>query len=130
LWRYAAILMVAAGAYRIPQLTSSHLLLDGDEAILGVMAKHLAEGREAAGRSADGGLAPRALRRFQFGLSYAVGLAAVFGATIALSGTSLAMFIDAHGRPGAGSACNGRSTTSGRTMSATSSRPTGCCAGS
>ena len=47
LWRYAAILVVAAGVSRLPQLTSPHLLLDGDEAILGLMAKHLAEGREA-----------------------------------------------------------------------------------
>jgi hypothetical protein len=31
---------------RLPQLTSPHLLLDGDEAILGLMARHLAEGRE------------------------------------------------------------------------------------
>jgi hypothetical protein len=31
---------------RVPQLTSPHLLLDGDEAILGLMARHLAEGRE------------------------------------------------------------------------------------
>jgi hypothetical protein len=46
-WRYAAILVVAAGVSRLPQLTSPHLLLDGDEAILGLMAKHLAEGREA-----------------------------------------------------------------------------------
>jgi hypothetical protein len=47
LWRYAAILVVAAGVSRVPQLTSPHLLLDGDEAILGLMAKHLAEGRDA-----------------------------------------------------------------------------------
>jgi hypothetical protein len=47
LWRDAAILVVAAGVSRLPQLTSPHLLLDGDEAILGLMAKHLAEGREA-----------------------------------------------------------------------------------
>ena len=45
-WRYAAILVVVAGVSRLPQLTSPHLLLDGDEAILGLMAKHLAEGRE------------------------------------------------------------------------------------
>jgi hypothetical protein len=44
--RYAAILVVAAGVSRLPQLTSPHLLLDGDEAILGLMAKHLAEGRD------------------------------------------------------------------------------------
>ena len=30
---------------RLPQLTSPHLLLDGDECILGLMAKHIAEGR-------------------------------------------------------------------------------------
>lgn len=38
--------MAVAAASRIPQLTSPHLLLDGDEAILGLMARHLAEGRE------------------------------------------------------------------------------------
>lgn len=38
--------MVVAVVSRLPQLTSPHLLLDGDEAILGLMAKHLAEGRE------------------------------------------------------------------------------------
>lgn len=46
LWRYASILVLVALVSRLPQLTSPHLLLDGDEAILGLMAKHLAEGRE------------------------------------------------------------------------------------
>lgn len=45
-WRYAAILVAVASVSRLPQLTSPHLLLDGDEAILGLMARHLADGRE------------------------------------------------------------------------------------
>lgn len=38
--------MAVAVVSRVPQLISPHLLLDGDEAILGLMAKHLADGRE------------------------------------------------------------------------------------
>lgn len=46
MWRGTAALTVVAVVSRLPQLTSPHLLLDGDEAILGLMAKHIAEGRE------------------------------------------------------------------------------------
>ena len=67
LWRYAAILVVAAGVSRLPQLTSPHLLLDGDEAILGLIGQLAgAEVSAAAGRAslgfrfADPGPSPRA----------------------------------------------------------------------
>lgn len=45
-WVYLAALAAIALVSRLPQLVSPDLLLDGDECILGLMAKHLAEGRE------------------------------------------------------------------------------------
>ena len=45
-WVYLAAIGAIALASRLPQLLSPDLLLDGDECILGLMAKHLAEGRE------------------------------------------------------------------------------------
>src|SRR5687768_13604782 len=44
-WPYIAAVIAITIASRIPQLASPHLLLDGDECIAGLMAKHLAEGR-------------------------------------------------------------------------------------
>lgn len=49
--RFALLLLiagVAAVALRVPQLTGPHLIADGDEAVLGLMAKHLAESGDAA----------------------------------------------------------------------------------
>lgn len=46
--RFWPMLLAAAGAavvLRLPLLTGPHLIADGDEAVLGLMAKHLAEGR-------------------------------------------------------------------------------------
>ena len=40
------VLTAVSIASRLPQLLSRHLLLDGDEAIFGLMAKHVLEGRE------------------------------------------------------------------------------------
>jgi hypothetical protein len=45
-WASVAALTVISLISRLPQLSSPHLLLDGDECILGLMAKHIAEGRE------------------------------------------------------------------------------------
>ncbi len=45
-WLGVAALVVIAAISRLPQVLSPNLLVDGDEAILGLMAKHLAEGRE------------------------------------------------------------------------------------
>jgi hypothetical protein len=39
-------LTVIAAASRLPQLRSPNLMVDGDESVLGLMAKHAAEGRE------------------------------------------------------------------------------------
>src|SRR5574339_328759 len=44
-WRYLAALAAIAVISRLPQLLTPNLLADGDECILGLMAKHLAEGR-------------------------------------------------------------------------------------
>lgn len=41
-----AALAVLAFLSRLPQLLSPNLLVDGDESVLGLMAKHLAEGRQ------------------------------------------------------------------------------------
>ena len=41
---YALVLVAVAILSRVPQLTSPNLLLDGDEAILGLMAKHVSDG--------------------------------------------------------------------------------------
>lgn len=49
--RFALLAMVAgmvAIALRVPQLAGPHLIADGDEAVLGLMAKHMAEGGEAS----------------------------------------------------------------------------------
>lgn len=40
------LIVVACILSRLPQLMSPHLVLDGDEAILGLMAKHFSEGKE------------------------------------------------------------------------------------
>jgi hypothetical protein len=44
-WISVALLTAIVLISRLPQLFSPHLLLDGDECILGLMAKHIAEGR-------------------------------------------------------------------------------------
>jgi hypothetical protein len=45
-WAYIAALVAVSVVSRLPQLRSPNLLIDGDEAVLGLMAKHLAMGRE------------------------------------------------------------------------------------
>lgn len=45
-WVYVLALVAIAAVSRLPQLLSPNLLLDGDECILGLMAKHVLEGRE------------------------------------------------------------------------------------
>jgi hypothetical protein len=45
-WLYVAALIGIGAAARLPQLLSRSLLLEGDECILGLMARHLAAGRE------------------------------------------------------------------------------------
>ena len=45
-WLYVAALIGTGAAARMPQLLSRNLLLEGDECILGLMARHLAAGRE------------------------------------------------------------------------------------
>ena len=45
-WAYLAAFAAIGLMSRLPQLLSPDLLLDGDECILGLMAKHLAQGRE------------------------------------------------------------------------------------
>ncbi len=46
MWAYIAVLVAVSVVSRLPQLLSPNLLVDGDEAVLGLMAKHLAMGRE------------------------------------------------------------------------------------
>jgi hypothetical protein len=43
---YVAAVVALCIASRLPQLRSPNLLVDGDEAIVGLMAKHVAQGRE------------------------------------------------------------------------------------
>jgi len=45
-WAYLATLTAVAVVARLPQLLSRNLLLEGDECVLGLMAMHLAQGRE------------------------------------------------------------------------------------
>jgi hypothetical protein len=45
-WTYVAMLAAASALSRLPQLLSPNLLVDGDESIVGLMARHLAGGRE------------------------------------------------------------------------------------
>lgn len=45
-WIYVSALLAISLISRLPQLLSPNLLLDGDECILGLMAKHIAEGKE------------------------------------------------------------------------------------
>jgi hypothetical protein len=45
-WVYLVALAVIIVVSRLPQLLSPNLLLDGDECYLGLMAKHLAQGKE------------------------------------------------------------------------------------
>jgi hypothetical protein len=45
-WVYLATLAAVAVVARLPQLLSRNLLLEGDECVLGLMAMHLAQGRE------------------------------------------------------------------------------------
>ena len=45
-WVYLVALVAVSFASRVPQLRSPNLLLDGDECVLGLMAKHLLESRE------------------------------------------------------------------------------------
>jgi hypothetical protein len=45
-WGYLVALAAIAVVSRLPQLLSPNLLLDGDECTLGLMAKHLAQGKE------------------------------------------------------------------------------------
>ena len=44
-WIYIALLVGIAVCSRLPQLLSPNLLLDGDECVVGLMAKHLLEGK-------------------------------------------------------------------------------------
>jgi hypothetical protein len=44
LWIYVSALVAITIVSRLPQLASTNLLLDGDECVLGLMAKHIAEG--------------------------------------------------------------------------------------
>ena len=46
IWFYISALIAIGVVSRLPQLLSPTLLLDGDECILGLMAKHVSEGRE------------------------------------------------------------------------------------
>ena len=68
-WVYVAVLAAVSVMSRLPQLSSPHLLLDGDECILGLMSKHIAEGR--------------AFPVFLYGQTY--GLAIVEAPAVALS---------------------------------------------
>jgi hypothetical protein len=45
-WRYLVALAAIGVISRLPQLLTPNLLADGDECILGLMAKHLADGRQ------------------------------------------------------------------------------------
>jgi hypothetical protein len=45
-WAYAAALVAFCVLSRLPQLLSPNLLLDGDECVLGLMAKHVAQAKE------------------------------------------------------------------------------------
>lgn len=45
-WLQYSVLILLAVLTRLPQLLSAHRLLDGDECIEGLMAKHLLEGKE------------------------------------------------------------------------------------
>src|SRR6185436_13808371 len=45
-WLYLVALAIVTVISRLPQLLSRNLLLEGDECILGLMARHLAAGRE------------------------------------------------------------------------------------
>jgi len=45
-WQYLSALAAAAAVLRLPQLLSPNLLLEGDECVLGLMGRHLAQGRE------------------------------------------------------------------------------------
>ena len=45
-WAYIVALVAVSVVSRLPQLRSPNLLVDGDEAVVGLMAKHLALGRE------------------------------------------------------------------------------------
>jgi len=44
-WGYAAVLIALCFVSRLPQLLSPKLFLDGDECVMGLMAKHALEGR-------------------------------------------------------------------------------------
>lgn len=44
-YRNAIIILLLCVVSRLPQLLSDNLLLDGDESVVGLMAKHLADGR-------------------------------------------------------------------------------------
>src|ERR1700736_1205117 len=46
IWTYLVALAAISVVSRLPQLLSPNLLLDGDECTLGLMAKHVAQGRE------------------------------------------------------------------------------------
>ncbi len=45
-WKIIALLLLVTFISRVPQLLSSNLMLDGDEAVVGLMAKHLMELKE------------------------------------------------------------------------------------
>lgn len=45
-WIYAAGLAALGVASRLPQLRGPNLLIDGDESVLGLMAKHFSQGKE------------------------------------------------------------------------------------
>ena len=42
---FLLVVLLVGIASRLPQLLSPHLILDGDEAIVGLMAKHITEGK-------------------------------------------------------------------------------------
>ena len=45
-WVYLVALAAISAVSRLPQLLSPNLLLDGDECTLGLMARHVAQGKE------------------------------------------------------------------------------------
>src|SRR4249920_2628563 len=45
-WAYGLALATICVVSRLPQLRSPNLLADGDECVLGLMAKHVAQGKE------------------------------------------------------------------------------------
>jgi hypothetical protein len=84
---YLSALVTISLVSRLPQLLSPNLLLDGDECILGLMAKHVAAGKE--------------FPVFFYGQNY--GLASIEAAAgawaLSISGTGPAAAQTCHARP-------------------------------